>query len=129
MKKHKINVAKDALGFGSVFISLIFVLEVILVFTFIDYGIHSLSEAYSVPDYYFINKIIYGTLIGTIAYLFVRKKPIMTKSLFVSAVVSILLQIRYLLTGYALSFVLLFLVVHFVILFVVSYLGMKLTKM
>src|SRR3989304_10124357 len=110
-------------GFKKVFVALIFIFEVILIFTFFDYLIHGLSQEYSVPAQYFINKIIYGTIIGFITYLFVRKKPVLKKSFILSAIVSILLQTGYYLQGYSLSFVLLFLAIHFAILFIVSYLG------
>lgn len=110
------------------FVIIIFIFEVILVFTFFDYVFHTLSPDYSVPSWYFTNKIIYGTLIGFVTYLFVRKKSIMQKSLILSAVVSILLQVRYYFRDYAINFVILFLIIHFVILFIVSYLGMKITK-
>ena len=120
---------RDSLGFKKGFIALIFILEVILVFTFFDYLIHGLSPDYAVPNYYFINKILYGTLIGFIAYLFVRKMPILKKSIILSAAVSILLQTRYYLQNYSPSFVLMFMAIHFAILFIVSYLGIKLVKM
>ena len=116
-------------GFKKVFVALIFIFEVILIFTFFDYLIHGLSQEYSVPAQYFINKIIYGTIIGFITYLFVRKKPVLKKSFILSAIVSILLQTGYYLQGYSLNFVLLFLAIHFVILFTVSYLGMRIAKM
>jgi len=107
----------------------IFILGVILVFTAIDYFVHSLSPDYAVPSWYFGNKIIFGTIIGFIAFLFVKNKPILTKTLVVSAAIAILLQIRYYLLNYPLNFVLLFLVIHFVILLVVTYLGLRITKL
>jgi len=96
------------------------VLGIILIFTFIDFLIHLLKEEYAVPSYYFRNKIIFGTIIGFIAYLVFRKQKLLVKSLLFSLIISILLQIRYFLEGFPLSFVLLFLTVHFIILFPVS---------
>ena len=107
-----------------VFIFLI-VLCIILIFTFFDYLIHQLSEDYSVPPRYFPNKIIYGTLIGFIIYLIINKQKLIVKSLVFSAVVILLLQVRYFLEGYPLKFVLEFLLIHFVILLIVSYLTFK----
>ena len=96
------------------------ILFIILVFTFIDFLIHSLSEEYAVPDYYFRNKIIFGTGIGFITCLFIRRKGLLVKSFLLSIVVSLLLQIRYFLEGFSLKFVLEFLLIHFFILFIVS---------
>ena len=93
---------------------------IILIFTFIDFLIHSLKEGWSVPDYYFRNKIIFGSIIGLITYFFVKNKRLLIKSLIFSVVVSILLQIRYFLEGYSIKFVIEFLAIHFIILFVVS---------
>lgn len=111
-----------------IIISLIIVLVIILIFTTIDYFVHSLSQDYAVPSYYFRNKIIFGTIIGFIAYLFVKNKPLFIKSLIFSAAVAILLQIRYFIQGYSLSFVLEFLIIHFIILLPVSYIIFRLTK-
>ncbi len=129
MKAKTRTAKREVFGFNQAFIAVIFILEVMLVFTFFDYVIHSLSQDYSVPAWYFTNKILYGTIIGFVTYLFVRKKPIIQKSIILSAVVSILLQIRYYLYGYSVQFVLLFLVIHFIILFIVSWAGMKITDM
>ena len=96
------------------------ILLIINIFTFIDFIIHLLSEKYDVPDYYFRNKIIFGTGIGFISYLIVEKKNLLIKSLIFSAIISILLQIRYFLEGYSIYFVLLFLIIHFAILFIIS---------
>ena len=96
------------------------VLIIILIFTLIDAFIHSLSEKWIVPDYYFRSKIIFGSLIGFITFLFVKKKKLFVKSLIFSGVISILLQIRYFLEGYSLKFVLEFLVFHFLMLLPVS---------
>ncbi len=101
---------------------LVAVFITILIFTFFDFLIHSLSKEYAVPDYYFKNKIIYGTLIGFITYLFLKNKSIFTKALIFSSIVSVLLQIRYyFIEHYALNFVLEFLVIHFLILLPVSW--------
>ena len=63
--KNKMDLKKAAVIF-------LVILAIILVFTFFDYLIHSLSEKYTVPSYYFRNKVIFGTLIGLIVYYFAR---------------------------------------------------------
>jgi len=103
----------------AVFIFLI-VFVIILIFTFIDYLVHLLSEEYAVSSYYYRNKIIFGTGIGFVVYLFVGKKKLFVKSLIFSAVISILLQTRYFLEGYSLEFVFEFLLFHFLMLVPVS---------
>lgn len=117
----KINLKKYALIFFTV-------LGIILIFALIDYFFHRLSKEYDVPSYYFKNKIIVGTLIGFVAYLFFAKQKIWIKSLAFSATISILLQIRYYFEGYPLDFVLLFFGIHFAILIAVSCLAFKLLK-
>ena len=104
------------------------ILLIIIIFAFFDYLIHNLSEEYAVPSYYYRNKVIYGTLWGFVVYLFVRKKKTFPKSLIISLVVSILLQIRYFLEGYSKSFVLEFLFIHLGILLLVSWLVFKFAK-
>lgn len=99
-------------------------LIVILIFTIIDHYLHSLNDAWSVPDYYFKNKIPFGFLWGVVGLLLARKfKSVWLKSLTVSGVIAITLQTRYLIEGYALSFVFLFLLFHFIMLYFLS-LGM-----
>ena len=110
-----------------VFVFLIIFL-IILIFTFMDYLIHSISKEYAVPSYYFKNKIIFGMGIGFISYLFLKRLSCFAKSLFFSLIISILLQIRYFLEGYSIKFVLEFLVIHFLILFVVSLIVFKLLE-
>jgi len=99
------------------------VLAVILVFGAFDYVAHSSSDEYSVPPRYFRNKIIFGTLYGFIAYVLARRLPLFRRAFVFSLVVSILLQIRYFLEGYALDFVILFLGIHFLILLPTAYLA------
>lgn len=121
--KNKENIAKTLI------VNLIFVFALILIFAAVDYYIHSLSEEYAVPGYYFRNKIIFGTIIGMITLWFSRKLPAFKKALTFSAVVAVLLQIRYYLEGYPKSFVFEFLFIHFAILIVVSYITFKFIKM
>lgn len=116
---------KREFKFGSLALIFLSVLIIILIFTLIDVIVHSLSEEYAVPDYYFRNKIIFGTIIGFIAYLFVKKRKLFVKSLIFSAVVSILLQTRYFLEGYPLKFVIEFLFFHFLMLIIVSLICFK----
>lgn len=125
MKKNdkKINLVNWILIALTIFI-------IILIFTAIDYYIHTLNEKYSVPDYYFKNKIIFGTLMGFITYSLIKKKiktPLI-KSFIFSAIISILLQIRYYLEGYPKIFVFEFLIFHFLILFPLSWIFFKLSK-
>jgi len=103
----------------------IVILAVILVFAFIDYIFHQLNEEYAVPSYYFRNKIIFGTLIGCIVYYFARNLTTFKKALAFSAIVSVLLQVRYYYEGYPKDFVFEFLGIHFGILIIVSWLAFK----
>jgi len=111
-------------------VALIFrlILGIILLFSLIDFFIHKLSNEYAVPDFYFRNKIIFGTLIGFLSYFFLRKQTVWPKTLLFSAIISISLQIRYYLEGYPKDFVFLFLGIHFVILVVVSWPCFRFTK-
>jgi hypothetical protein len=102
-------------------IRLLVVLFIIVVFTGIDYAVHSLSEDYAVPGYYFRNKIIFGTLIGFIAYFFIYKTKPAYRALIFSGVIAALLQIRYYLEGYPKEFVLELLLFHFLMLLPVSF--------
>jgi len=111
-----------------VLIAFVIVLLIILLFAFVDFLIHLLKAEYSVPSYYFRNKIIFGTIIGLVAYYFVRNQKLFLKSLIFSLAVSILLQIRYFIEGYSLSFVLLFLGIHFIILLPISFLLLRFIK-
>ena len=110
------------------FKSFLIVLGIILLFTAIDFFTHSLSKEYAVPGYYYMNKIIFGAIIGFVAYIFVRNKKPLPKSLIFSAAVAVLLQARYFLEGYPLSFVIEFLFIHFAILLAISYPVFKLLK-
>jgi len=93
-------------------------LIVILLFTIVDHFLHGLQSIWGVPDYYFKDKIPAGFFWAVIG-LFLAKKfqNIWLKSLIVAGLIALALQVRYFITGYALSFVLLFLLFHFVILF------------
>lgn len=112
---------KSDLSKKKLFWMFIIILGIILLFTLGDYFVHILDEEYAVPSRYFTNKIIYGTIIGFISYLFIRKQKIGIKSLLFSLIVSLLLQTRYFLEGYLLSFVILFFFIHFIILFPISW--------
>jgi len=111
-----------------IIIILVSVLFIILVFALIDYFFHLLSEEYSVPSYYFTNKIIYGTLWGLAVYYFIRKLSPMKKSIIFSLIVSIFLQVNYFLEGYPLDFVLLFLGIHFIILLITSWIVFRIIE-
>lgn len=96
-------------------------LTVVLLFTIIDYFTHGLENAWSVPDYYFRNKIPFGFLWGIAGLLFaVKFRNVWLKALIVSGIIAVALQFRYLIEGYALDFVLIFLLFHFIILYLLS---------
>lgn len=112
-KNKKISIKK-------IIYSFLIILLIILLFTLGDYFMHLIKEEYSVPSYYFRNKIIFGTLIGFLTLLFIRKMKPLKKSLIFSLTISVLLQIRYFLEGYSKNFVFTFLLIHFLILFPIS---------
>lgn len=96
----------------------IILLIVILLFTIVDYTIHGLQSAWSVPDYYFRNKIPFGFLWGIIGLLITHKiQNLWLKALVVSGIIAITLQTRYFIEGYPLNFVFIFLLFHFLILY------------
>lgn len=125
MKK---SVKKSDFNWKKILIIFLVIFGIILVFTLIDYLFHQLSPDYSVPSYYFRNKIIFGTLIGLICYFFIRKLNVFKKALVFSLIIVILLQIRYYIEGYSKYFVFLFLGIHFVILLIVSFAGFNIFK-
>ncbi len=110
------------------FLIFFMIFAIILVFAFVDFLLHSLRVEYSVPPRYFPNKILYGTIYGFIIFLLVRKQSPFMKSFLFSLIVDVSLQTRYLLEGYPLDFVFLFLILHFIILFPVSWVFFKLIK-
>ena len=63
---------------------------VILLFTAIDYFIHGLEKSWSVPEYYFRNKIPFGFLWGIIGLLIATKiKGVWLKSLVVAGIIAV----------------------------------------
>lgn len=103
-----------------IFIAII-LLIVIFLLTIIDHAIHGLDAAWSVPDYYFKNKILFGFPLGVIGLVLARKfQNIRIKAMIFAGVIAVALQMRYFIEGYALSFVLLFLLIHFIILYFLS---------
>lgn len=109
---------------------LLIVSGIICIFAFFDFIIHSLSNEYAVPSYYFINKIIYGTIWAFFIYLILRKWKISLslKSFVFSGLIAIILQTRYYYEGYPLGFVFEFLFFHFFILWAVSYIVFRVLK-
>jgi len=104
------------------YVGLFFVtLIIILLFTALDYFTHGLSPEYSVPNYYFRNKIIFGTLIGFLALIFLNKINWGKRALLTSLIVSVLLQTKYYLEGYPKKFVFEFMLFHFLMLVVSSF--------
>lgn len=113
------------INFKKILLSFVETLGIVLIFTLVDYFLHQGDSEYSVPSRYFVNKIIFGTIIGFIVLVILRKFKPVFKSLIFSATVAILLQVRYYIEGYSLDFVITFLVLHFLILFVASFLVFK----
>lgn len=114
--------------FKNLILIFLIIFAVILIFAFVDFLLHSLSEEYAVPPRYFPNKIIYGTLYGFFIFLLVRKQSLLTQSLIFSLIVDASLQSRYYFEGYPLDFVILFLVLHFIILLPTSWVFFKYIK-
>ena len=97
-------------------------LIVILLFTIVDHAMHGLSENWSVPDYYFKDKIPFGFLWGIVGIRLANKvESIWLRSFALAITVAATLQVRYFIEGYDLNFVLLFLLFHFLILYVLSF--------
>ena len=92
------------------------ILVTVLLFTFIDFLFHSLSEEYSVPNWYFRNKIIFETMYICLAYLLFKKFNPALSSFLTALVTSTLLQARYYFLGFNLEFVILFWGIHALIL-------------
>ena len=94
---------------------LLLIVAAVLIATALDYAVHSLSESFAVPGYYFRNKLIFGVLWACVFfYVFRNVRGIAIKSAWVAGAVAVLLQLRYyFIEGYTLWFVLLFLVLHF----------------
>ena len=129
MKNKKMISKGSFFGSKKMSITLIFVLEIMLIFTFLDYLAHSISTSYAVPASYFGSEIIYGTIFAFFAYLFVKSKKLTEKSFTFSAIMAVGIQLVYLSLGYPLSFVLTFLIINFALMFVVSYFWMKVKRM
>ena len=102
--------------FRDYFYTLLAAIAIISLFTLIDYYVHTLSEEYSVPGYYFKNKMIFGTIYCFIGLLIFRNWKLIWKSLFLSGFISVVLQTRYYFEGYPSEFVLEFLLFHFLML-------------
>ncbi len=111
--------------FKNLILIFLIIFAVILIFAFIDFLLHSLSEEYAVPPRYFPNKIIYGTLYGFFIFLLVRKQSLLMQSILFSLIVDASLQTRYFFEGYLLDFVFLFLILHFIILLPTSWVFFK----
>ncbi|GEM_PF-2298840 len=92
------------------------ILIVVLVFTLIDFSFHSVSEEYSVPSWYFRNKIIFETIYVCLAYWLFRKLNPALSSFLTAVITSTLLQARYYFLGFNIEFVILFWGIHALIL-------------
>ena len=96
------------------------ILAAICIGTVFDWFAHNTNPRFAVPEYYFSHKILYGTIIGIVALRIERRFVRSDRRLAfcVALTVAILIQVRYFLQGYDLTFVLLFAGVHFVVWFV-----------
>lgn len=97
-------------------VTFVLVLAVVLLFTFIDFLFHSISPEYSVPGWYFHNKIIFETIYVCLAYCLLRKLNPALSSFLAAVITSTLLQARYYFLGFDLEFVILFWGIHALIL-------------
>lgn len=127
-KKESIITSK--LNFERIIKILLIIGGIICLFTFFDLIVHSLSREYAVPDYYFKNKIIFGTIWAFFIYLILRRWKIVLlwKSLIFSGLVAAILQTRYYIEGYSNEFVFEFLLFHLLILWPISYIIFKVLK-
>ncbi|MBI5400850.1 MAG: hypothetical protein HZB12_01920 [Candidatus Yonathbacteria bacterium] len=102
---------------NTAFRALLFVSLTVLIGTGLDFLAHQIRVDYAVPSYYFPDKIIFGIIWGIVIYWFVSRKikNRLGAALSFGAFLSALLQVRYFLEGYPVSFVLIFLGVHFVV--------------
>ena len=95
------------------------ILLIIVLGTVIDYVVHQLDPAFSVPSSYFPHKIFYGTLWGFVGYLvfgtwFKLLKTPFWVAFTIAAVPAVLLQTMYFIQGHQqLWVVFFFLVAHF----------------
>lgn len=130
VKSNKIKESNSRINLRKVLYAILAIVIIILLFTLFDAFIHQLGEEYAVPDYYFTNKIIYGTIWALIFYFLFRKwaTKLYIKSFVFSALISIILQARYAYEGYSWEFVIEFLFFHLLILWPVSYLVFKLFR-
>ncbi|MDO8557014.1 MAG: hypothetical protein Q7R98_00935 [Candidatus Jorgensenbacteria bacterium] len=95
---------------------------VIALFAGADYILHSIVPEWSVPDYYFRNKLIFGFLLS-IPALFVSARyfrSAWSRTAVFSAAITILLQARYFIEGYPIRFIITFLFIHFAIIYILS---------
>lgn len=108
----------------------IFILVVLIIsfFTLLDFLVHNLSNSFAVPEYYFRNKIIVGIIYGFIISLFTAKMKPLKRAITFSAIIAVLLQVRYYFEGYAKWFVFLFLGLHFLMLFLSSWIAFKISE-
>lgn len=100
-------------------------LMILLIFTAIDYMVHSSNPAYTVPETYFINKLIYGFVLIYLAIHYTPTNYSILKRSIVVALAGSLLMFNYINLGYPQSFIQTFLIVHASILLTVSYIIFK----
>lgn len=87
---------------------------IVLSATGIDWLSHQISPEYAVSSEYFSNKIIFATFWGLLALLALRNLHNVTKkAVLISLFISVILQTKYYLQGYDLSFVIEFIFIHF----------------
>jgi hypothetical protein len=105
---------------SSVLRQIVLIFMIISIGTVFDWFAHGLSPRFAVPEYYFPHKILYGTIIGSLA-LWIERRFLSSDrwlAFWVTLTVAILIQVRYAVQGYALSFVLLFAGIHFAVWFI-----------
>jgi hypothetical protein len=97
-------------------VTFVLILAMVLLFTFIDFLFHAISEEYSVPSWYFRNKIIFETIYVCLAYWIFNKLNPALSSFLAAIITATLLQARYYFLGFNLEFVILFWGIHALIL-------------
>lgn len=116
------------LTFKEVLLRFVFLLGAVLVFTFFDWIVHSSWSYLEVPGFYFMNKIIYGTLIAFLASLAFRKPSIPKQAAIITLVTVGLLQVRYILYGYTLLFHVIIVAEHLFFMFFSTWGALKLLE-
>lgn len=105
-----------------------FLFGAVLVFTFFDWLVHQSSPILSVPSWYFRNKIIFGTVYAAIAGFFVSGYSLKKQAAIITLLTVMLLQIRYLLSGYTWEFHAIIFPAHLLLLYGATYAMLRVEK-